>query len=55
MPMKSCSSLRKSASSKRIRRWVGLLLGSAMAVQYKQDHVFRACVNLQLVMGLNYL
>ena len=55
MPVKSCSSPRKSASSKRIRRWVGLLLGSAMAVQYKQDRVFRASVNLQLVMGLNYL
>ena len=55
MPTKSCSSPRKSASSKRIRRWVGLLLGSAMAVQYKQDRVFRASVNLQLVMVLNYL
>ena len=34
---------------------LGLLLGSALAVQYKQDRIFRASVNLQLVMVLNYL
>ena len=47
MPTKSCSSPRRSASNKR--------LGSALAVQYKQDRIFRASVNLQLVMVLNYL
>lgn len=55
MPTKSCSSPSKSASNKRIRHWIGLLLGSAVAVQYKQDRIFRASVNLQLVMVLNYL
>lgn len=55
MPTKSCSSPRRSASNKRLRRTLGLLLGSALAVQYKQDRIFRASVNLQLVMVLNYL
>ena len=55
MPTKSCSSPRRSASNKRLRRALGLLLGSALAVQYKQDRIFRASVNLQLVMVLNYL
>lgn len=55
MPTKSCSSPRRSASNKRVRRALGLLLGSALAVQYKQDRIFRASVNLQLVMVLNYL
>ena len=55
MPTKSCSSPRRSASNKRLRRTLGLLLGSALALQYKQDRIFRASVNLQLVMVLNYL
>lgn len=55
MPTTSCSSPRRSASNKRVRRALGLLLGSALAVQYKQDRIFRASVNLQLVMVLNYV
>ena len=55
MLFKSSASPKENPGSKRLRRALGLLLGSALAVQYKQDRVFRASVNLQLVMVLNYL
>ena len=51
----SSASPKENPGSKRLRRTLGLLLGSALAVQYKQDRIFRASVNLQLVMVLNYL
>lgn len=38
-----------------MRRTLGLMLGSALAVQYKQDRIFRASVNLQLATVLNYV
>ena len=55
MLFKSSASPKENPGSKRLRRALGLLLGSALAVQYKQDRIFRASVNLQLVMVLNYL
>lgn len=55
MLFKSSASPKGNPGSKRLRRTLGLLLGSALAVQYKQDRIFRASVNLQLVMVLNYL
>jgi len=55
MLFKSSASPKENSGSKRLRRALGLLLGSALAVQYKQDRIFRASVNLQLVMVLNYL
>lgn len=55
MFFKSSASPKENPGSKRLRRALGLLLGSALAVQYKQDRIFRASVNLQLVMVLNYL
>lgn len=55
MLFKSSASPKENPGSKRLRRTLGLLLGSALAVQYKQDRIFRASVNLQLVMVLNYL
>ena len=55
MLFKSSASPKENPGSKRLRRTLGLLLGSALAVQYKQDQIFRASVNLQLVMVLNYL
>ena len=55
MLFKSSASPKGNPGSKRLRRALGLLLGSALAVQYKQDRIFRASVNLQLVMVLNYL
>lgn len=50
MLFKSSASPKENPGSKRLRRALGLLLGSALAVQYKQDRIFRASVNLQLVM-----
>lgn len=55
MFFKSSASPKENPGSKRLRRALGLMLGSALAVQYKQDRIFRASVNLQLVMVLNYL
>ena len=55
MLFKSSASPKENPGSKRLRRTLGLLLGSALTVQYKQDRIFRASVNLQLVMVLNYL
>ena len=55
MLFKSSASPKENPGSKRLRRALGLMLGSALAVQYKQDRIFRASVNLQLVMVLNYL
>lgn len=55
MFFKSSASPKENLGSKRLRRTLGLLLGSALAVQYKQDRIFRASVNLQLVMVLNYV
>lgn len=55
MLFKSSASPKENLGNKRLRRALGLMLGSALAVQYKQDRIFRASVNLQLVMVLNYL
>lgn len=46
MLFKSSASSKENPGSKRLRRALGLLLGSALAVQYKQDRIFRASVNL---------
>lgn len=55
MLFKSSASPKENPGNKRLRRTLGLMLGSALAVQYKQDRIFRASVNLQLVMVLNYV